>query len=403
GNPVRTETAYGDGTPGSVSEQEFDALGKAVRTEENNTAYTAGHSYTPSGLPEADTLTPKQPGTGESVTARHFLDAFGNKTGKSLSRGGESVEGWKSVFDPAGRLAQVTAPGDGGTTTTAYDQANGLVESTVLPDGTVVHQRYDAAGRVTESWTSPKDDPEARHEHTHTSYDPVTGQVAAVWFDGDEDGSKITFGYHPDGSVKERIDPGGKSTSFTYNDEGKVLTVTDHTGAVTTSSYEDSTGRLAGAVQTRDGQELGKVSYGYDAAGRLVKTDRGNGAVSTYAFNDAGLPTGEKHTRPGGQTIAEHGYTYDEQRRLTGDTATLDEDGTQKKTTTAYAYNDQGNLTRSHMTEGHTPGEGTLISKTEYAYDLATNLTERKDTRVQDGKETTTVTGFGHDTAHRTT
>ncbi|MFD7860314.1 hypothetical protein ACFV6B_39480, partial [Streptomyces microflavus] len=281
GRPVKSETGYGDDTPGIVTSKQFDGFGQQTRTQSSNTPLGVEHHYTPGGELESDTITGNENGQKQEQAAYTF-DAFGVKTHKTLSRGGESVGGWKSETDAAGRATQTQAPGGGGTIRSEFNEVNGLVDAVTGPDGAVAHQRYDAAGRVTESWTSPKDDPEARHEHTRTSYDAVTGQVAAVWFDGDEDGSKITFGYHPDGSVKERIDPGGKSTSFTYNDEGKVLTVTDHTGAVTTSSYEESTGRLTGAVQTRDGQELGKVSYGYDAAGRLVKTDRGNGAVSTY-------------------------------------------------------------------------------------------------------------------------
>ncbi|MFD7858489.1 hypothetical protein ACFV6B_30045, partial [Streptomyces microflavus] len=400
GNPVRTETAHGDSTPGSVTEKQYDALGKPLSTDGSTSAFNARHSYTPAGLPETDTLSSKASGTADEAESVYVLDAFGNKTRKTLSKGGESAEGWKSVFDAAGREREVSAPGDAGTTATAYDPANGLVESAVLPDGSVAHQRHDTAGRTTESWTSPKSDPDAKHEHVHTSYDPVTGQVSAVWFDGDEEGSKITFGYHPDGSVKERTDPGGKTSSFTYNDDGQTATVTDHTGAVTAYTYDEASGRMSGAVQTRDGQELGKVSYGYDAAGRLVKTDRGNGATSRYTFNDAGLPTGEKHTKPGGDVIAEHTYTHTPDRKLATDTALVDG----KTTTTAHTYDSEGRLVHSLSTEGDQPGEGTLISRTEYTHDLATNLAQMKTTtRTADGVEETTVAGFQHDSASRTT
>ncbi|MFF6984742.1 RHS repeat-associated core domain-containing protein, partial [Streptomyces sp. NPDC008343] len=281
----------------------------------------------------------------------------------------------------------------------AYNQANGLVDSVTQPDGSVTHQRYDHSGRTVEAWTSPKDKPDVRDEYVRTSYDPVTGNVSAQWFDNDEAGSKITYTYYPDGSLKERTDPGGKKTSFTYTDDNKTATVTDHTGAVTHYSYEAKSGRLSEAVQNRDGKELGKATYTYDTAGRLEKIDRGNGAQSTYTHNDANMPTAEKHTKPGGDVIAEHTYTYNHQRKLATDIATVDG----RKTATSYTYNDQGNLTQSHTTEGDRPGEGPLAHKSEYTYDLATNLTQKKDTRIQDGQEKTTTTDYTPDKTSRTT
>ncbi|MFJ8763094.1 RHS repeat-associated core domain-containing protein [Streptomyces cyaneofuscatus] len=367
------------------------------------------HAYTPAGLLESDTITESDGEGGQKQEeAAYTFDAFGTKTHKTLSLQGESVEGWKSESDAAGRTSRLHAPGGGGTSSNQFNRVNGLVDSVTGPDGSITNQRYDHAGRAVEAWTSPKNDHQAKHEHehTHTSYDQITGQVSGVWFEGDETGSKISYTYYPDGQVRERTDPGGKTTSFVYNDEGQTVTVTDHTGTVTTHTYDQSTGRLTSAIQTgRDGRELGRVSYSYDPAGRLAKVDRGNGAVSTYTHNDAGLPTSEKHTRPDGQTIAEHTYIYNDRRQLTADTATLrDTEGTERNTTTAYTYNDQGNLTRSHTTDGRISGEGTLVNRSDYTYDLASNLTETKTTnRGEDATDQTTVTRFTHDKAFRTT
>ncbi|MFJ4963483.1 RHS repeat domain-containing protein [Streptomyces sp. NPDC088729] len=413
GNPVKTETAYGDGTPGTTTQTAFDAFGKATRVQEDTSSFTVDHDYTAGGLPETDTLTPKRNTTisetatdpGTPATAQYTADAFGNKTQKTLSKGDRTADGWKTTFDSSGRSTQVTAPGDGGTSTTSYGRVNGLVESVTLPDGSVAHQRVDAAGREVEAWTSPKDDPGTRREHVRASYDPVTGQKNAVWSAGDEAGSKITFTYHPDSTVKERVDPGGKRTSYTYNDEGKPATVTDHTGAVTAYTYDAKTGRMVQAVQSRDGKELARVSYAHNAAGQVEKIDRGNGAVSTYTFNDAGLPTGEKHTGRGGTLITEHAYTYTPQRQLATDLATVREkDGSEKRTATAHTYDTEKRLTRTHVTEGNTPGQGTLVSQSDYAYDLVSNLSEAKvTTRAVDGTEKTSTTGYKHDSASRTT
>ncbi|WP_164493108.1 RHS repeat protein, partial [Streptomyces sp. ADI96-02] len=336
GRPVTSETAFGDGTPGSVAESTHDAFGKLRRSDSDTSPFIAEHSYTPSGLPRSDTLTPKTTGggAGDAAQADYTFDAFGNKTLKRLSENGQSAEGWGYGFDAAGRTKDVSLPGGGGTTTTTYDRTRGLVESVALPDGSVAHQRADRAGRVTESWVSPKAAPGERHEHVRMSYDPVTGKRAAVWFADAESSSKITFTYHPDGTLKEQADPGGKKTAYTYTDDGRPATVTDHTGAVTSYTYDQKTGRMRTAVQTRDGKTLAEVSYTFGPEGRLTGIDRGNGAASAYTFNDAGLPTGEKHTAPGGRVIAEHAYTYTARHKLATGITVIDG----QKTATAYSY-----------------------------------------------------------------
>ncbi|MFJ8763103.1 hypothetical protein, partial [Streptomyces cyaneofuscatus] len=400
GNPVKTETKFGDGTPGRITETTFDAFGKPQQSQSDTGAMKMNHAYTAAGLPESDTLTPKQTGAGVDVKSQYVQDSFGNKTQKNLTAQGETIHGWTTSFDASGRTSQVTAPGNGGTMSTSYNQVNGLVESLTLGDGSVQHQRRDPAGRTVEEWTSPKDAPGTKNEHVRTSYDPVTGKTAAQWFANDEAGSKVTFTRFPDGNVKERIEPGGKKTSFTYTDENKPAEIIDHTGAVTTFSYAPETGRLTESVQVRDGEELARVAYTHDAAGRIEKIDRGNGAMSTYTHNDAGMPTAEKHTRPGGGTIAEHAYTYTGQGQLATDTATLQD----KRQTTAHAYDDQGRLIQSLVTEGDKPREGALITRSDYTYDLASNLTEAKTTTPgDDGAEKTTTTSYTQDTASRTT
>ncbi|MFD5989815.1 RHS repeat-associated core domain-containing protein, partial [Streptomyces cyaneofuscatus] len=401
GNPLATELVYGDGTPGSRTEATYDGFGRPTRTQDDRTV--VDHAYTPAGALDTDSLRARS-GEGPELTAQHSLDAFGAKTSKDLTQDGRTTEGWKILHDSAGRTTSVSLPGDGGTSTTTYGTGDGLVESVTQPDGAVVHQEYDEAGRVVASWLTPKDRPEVRENHVRTSYDAVTGQVAAQWLDGDEDGSKISYTYFPDGSLKERTDPGGRTTSFTYTDDGRTATVTDHTGAVTSYRYDPESGRMTAATQTRDGGELARVGYTYDAAGRLEKVDRGNGAVSTYAFNDAGLPTAEKHTGPHGDVIAEHAYTYTPRQQLATDTAVVrDHQGKETRTATSYTYDDQGRMTGSGRTEGDRPGEGTLVSRSTHDYDTASNLIRTTTVaREADGTERTTTTGYTQDHTSRT-
>ncbi|MFJ8762973.1 hypothetical protein, partial [Streptomyces cyaneofuscatus] len=256
GNPVKQETAYGDGTPGAVAQATFDGLGRAVDTRDGSSPYLSRTTYDHAGNPKTNTLVPEQQGTAAEAQAVYETDAFGNKTRKTLSSQGASVSGFETRFDAAGRSAEVAQPGDGPSSTTHFNAVNGLVDSVVLPDGSVAHQRADDAGRTVESWVSPKGRAGDREQHVRASYDPATGMVAARWFADDEAASKITYAYNPDGSLREQVDPGGKKTAFTYTDDGQTASVTDHTGAVTTFSYAPETGRLTESVQVRDGEEL---------------------------------------------------------------------------------------------------------------------------------------------------
>ncbi|MFJ4964710.1 tRNA nuclease WapA precursor [Streptomyces sp. ADI96-02] len=394
GNPVRSETRFGDGSAGVVSESSFDAFGRPVSSDHSTSAFTADHAYTPAGPSESDSLSPRRAGVGQSAKAEYLRDAFGNKTRKTLTSQGGSTSGFTTKFDAAGRPAQVSLPGEDATFSMAHNPVNGLAESMTRSDGSVAHRRSDGAGRAVEAWTSPKGDPGAKDGHVRTAYDPVTGKPAEQWVVGDEAGSRIAYAYYPDGKLRERTDPGGKKTAFTYTDDGEIATATDQSGAVAAYTYDATTGLISGAVQTRDGKELARVSYTHDTSGRLVRADRGNGATSTYTYNDVGLPTGEKHTGPGGEVIAEHAYTYTSDRKLLTGIATVGG----KRTATAHTYDAEGRLSLTHVTEGDRPGQGTLVGRTAYAHDLASNVTEQQTTtRAPDGTEKTTTTRYTHD------
>ena len=401
GNAVAVETAYGDGTPGSRQETRYDAFGRPQGSK-GTSPFTIEHQYGPAGASSGDTVTytgQSDQGAGQ-VRSAYDRDALGNTTGKTLTEGGQNAAGWHSAYDTAGRVTKTTAPGTGTPAASSYNSANGLAETVTRADGASGHYRYDALGRVTESWSSPAGQPDARDGQVRTAYDPLTGGISATWFAADEAGTKTSYSYNPDGSVKQRTDPGGKTTAYTYTDLGRIATVTDHTGAVTTYSYDPTTGRTTGAAQARDGQRLATVSYAYDGSGRLTTVDRGNGATSHYTYDDAGQTTGEKHTGPNGTLIAEHSYTHTPDGKLATDVAS-GPDGA--KTAAAYSYDRAGHLTGSHQTRGETPGQGELIGKTAYSYDLAGNLSGQTSTTATDGKEKTSTTTYRHDTASRTT
>ena len=403
GNPVIVGTTYGDGTPGSRQETRYDAFERPLDSE-GSSPFAVTHDYGPTGAPSGDTVThtggSTDPAPGGEVRSGYARDALGNTTGKTLTGDGQEASGWRTAYDTAGRVVRSTAPGTDTPATTAFNPANALPETVVRADGSSGHYRYDALGRVTESWSSPAGNGEQRESHVRTGYDALTGQVAATWFADDEAGTRISYSYNPDGSVKQRTDPGGKSTAYTYTDLGQVRTLTDHTGAATEYTYDRTTGRLTDATQTRDGKQLATVSYTYDGSGRLTAVDRGNGATSRYTYNDAGKATGEKHTGPGGTLIAEHAYTHTPAGQQATDTST-GPDGS--RTVTAYTYDQSGRLTGSHHTQGHTPGQGELISRTAYAYDVGGNLTGQAVTTTADGAEKTTTTEYAHDSASRTT
>ena len=321
----------------------------------------------------------------------------------------------------------------------AYD-ANGFIASRTDFDGNVTSYVHNAKGEET-SRTEASGMPLARTITTtwHATFHLPTkitepNRTTAFTYDAKGNlltktvtaGAKVrteTWTYNANGQVLTAKDPDGHTTTYTYDAKGDVATIKDALGHVTKITSYDADGR---PLSMADPNGL-VTTLTYDKRGRLLT--RAMGAEKTsYAYDAAGNLT--KVTSPDGSSLT---YSYDPAHRLTGIADklgnhiayTLDAAGNRTKTqvfdpgnalartrsgvynalnllaqnlgaqgqTTAYAYDNNGNLTGVTDPLGHITANGydalnRLVRTTDpnngvtgYAYNANDRLTGVTDPR----------------------
>ncbi|MFF6984721.1 RHS repeat-associated core domain-containing protein [Streptomyces sp. NPDC008343] len=382
GRVTETRSTYGDGkTPPGFTNTDYNAFGQPLSTS-GSASSTLEHHYDASGLMHEEVMKPTAGADGAEVTASYGHDAFGRPTGKTLREGSQQTSSPVTSYDAAGR-AEVVTDQAGERTVNRYDK-DGRLETVSRPDGHVLHRAYDHLDRVTDTWVTTPDKPSEKAQHVHTDFDPVTGQPAAVFDAADEDGTKVTYAYNPDGSTEFLKYADGATLSYTYNKDGSPATFTDSAKTTTRYAYNDDGSLHEARATDRDGAERARATYGYDALGQLRTLTRGNGMVSTYERNDASEITEETHKTKDGTTVERHQYVYYDTGKLKSDTAEINGD----HTATLYTYDSAGRLTGATTTSGDKPGEGSKEHDVAYAPDLASNVT-KETTRSKDGDTTT--------------
>ncbi|SIO13416.1 RHS repeat-associated core domain-containing protein [Singulisphaera sp. GP187] len=292
-------------------------------------------------------------------------------------------------YDPAGRLASVTAPDPDGAgpltapvTRYAYDAEDRLTSLTD-PLGRVTTSNYDPAGRLA-SVVGP--DPDGAG--------PLTAPVTSYGYDNlgrltsttDPLGRITSFAY----DVRDRLttitapDPDGAGplaspvTVYSYDAVGRPTTVTDPLNRVTTSEY-DAAGQLI-KVTAPDPDGAGPLTapvsiFTYDNLGRLATTLDPLGRTSTFAYDLRDRLTTITAPDPDGVgplTAPVTRYAYDAVGNRIAVTDPLNK-------TTTFAYDRLDRLVT--VTDPHS-------GLTRYAYDAVSNLTAVTDTL---GKTTTST------------
>ncbi|WP_229848626.1 LamG-like jellyroll fold domain-containing protein [Kitasatospora griseola] len=214
------------------------------------------------------------------------------------------------------------------TYTRAYDAALQLTAET-RPGGTVIGYTYDADGHLT--------------QQTGTSAEAAT--------------ATRTFGYDQAGRLTSGT-VGTATNTYTYDDRS-LITAQTGTGGQASFSY-DAAGNLTARTDA-----AGTAAFGYDAANRLTtQSEPLTGAQLTYTYDAVDQLT---TTRTGGTGTATRTYTYDKLHRLTGDTLTGPAGATEASIT--YGYDPKG-----HLTSKTTTGLAGAAANT-YTYDWADRLT----------------------------
>ena len=239
------------------------------------------------------------------------------------------------VYDAAGDVIEVDAPGSSGPRVTKY-------EYNMLGQRTVEIDPDPATGLADLGGGSPV---------TTTTYDAV-GNVTSTT---DPLGNTTTYAYNANDELLTQTDPAvdvsgtmtHPVTTYTYDADGEQTSLTDSDSNTTTSVY-DSFGRVV-----KDTNQLGVSDYyTYDAAGTLLQEMDRDNRVTAYSYDNLNQMTAETWYQTAGDVTNDTpyetiGYSYD----LDGETLNASEasisypDGVKTATavaTDAYSYDSFG-------------------------------------------------------------
>ncbi|KAA9108019.1 RHS repeat domain-containing protein [Microbacterium rhizomatis] len=362
----------------------YDGFGREMTTTDGTTRTEVARDVF--GNPTSTTVTPQED-EGIAFVAERRFDETGTSVEKTLIAGGQSRSGGYRTLDILGRTE--TETNQVGSTTTYRYTPDGLVAEAVTGYGQVTTNTYDPATRnLTERVTTS---PIGEQVSTRSEYDPVTGDLRAVFDPADRAGTEVSYTYDGFHNPTRITYPDGKRITHTYDPNGRRTSTTDIAGNTTTYRH-DPAGLLTTAVQTdAAGVEIGRVRYTVDEYARVTEMSRGNDVTTRYTFTSHDEIATETTTGPDGTVQDDREYTYDGRGNLIlrVDTTT---DGT---TTTLYAYDEHDRLTHSSVHQGDT-AEGLVLSATTYLLTVSGDISrETVNARDPDtGVTSTTVREF---------
>ena len=333
---------------------------------------------------------------GNLITAIDFnglertmtYDADGHETGETwyAANGTTVVNQINYTYDAAGNM--LTASNNAGTYTMTYD-GNRLATQTD-PNGLTLSYGYDDNGNVTSV--------------VESQGTTVLGTIASVYNDDnllvsrsftDENGQELNANLSYDESNNlaslARYNGSGTlvgSTQYTY-DNNMVTEIQDLDGSGTQlADYQYSYN--AGQLLTSETDNGTTTPYSYDATNQLVSA-----GSSSYAYDANGNRQMSGYVVGADNQILSDGtwtYTYDKQGNVIEKTQGI------ARTTWIYLYDNANHLVDAQewSQDPNVSGQPTLISESQYVYDVFGNLL---GTTVSAGGSSTT-TRFAYDLNH---
>ncbi len=299
---------------GEITSYKYDARGQLAAIE------------APGGLKTA--LTRNEFGSLAALT-----DASGASWRNTFDPGGRLLtkvdpldRAFSYGYDKAGRVAEITLPGNLGTAALSYDPAGRLVSSRYSDGIELVHKR-DEKGRVVEAngltLAYNANDRIINSNGIATERDAL-GRVAAVTLAPEK---VVRYAYNTRGQVIRITDWLGAVTEFSYDASG-ALTEIKRPNLVVTSFTYDADARLASIEEKKD-STLGRFSFTYDAADRVIGEQRDLPAAATFpsateefAYDAAGQLSGATYDAAGRlQADTRRTYTWSVASRATGFTS----------------------------------------------------------------------------------
>ena len=293
----------------------------------------------------------------------------------------------------------------------AYDGV-GQITRVTLPDGSHLDYTYDAAHRLT-------DIADAKLDHVHYTLDAVGDRTREDVYDstGKLSGTlsrvfdslgrlsqdirsynaatsyATTYSYDGDGNLIKSVDARNNATLYGYDALNRISQMTDAALGITRYAY-DGVDQLTGVTDPKSlntryavnalGEETqlaspdsGTGNRSYDSAGNLAGNVDARGIAANYVYDALNRPVSVSYPATG-ENVA---YVWDTGTGCSYGVGRLcqitDADGT-----TAFAYDDQGNLVQKTRTES---GASFV---TRYVYDAANRLV----TVMTPGGETLSMT-----------
>jgi RHS repeat-associated protein len=355
--PEASSTCQADSPPAPVSPGGTIALPSSappigttyiLYDTDGNRLYSTTGIYEPGASTAAYSRTTYQLFKGNTVTLNSTtISCTATPPSQSLPCAKVNSDGvvTQLAYDSAGDLTSSSTPDGNGsevaTTSYAYD-GDGEQTSAILPDGNLSGAN---AGNYTTVTAYNTDGEKASVSVASGSGATVSARTTSYSYDGD--GNQITA-----------KDPGGQLTTTSYNSDDKTTLVTDPRGNATITCYDGG----GNTVQTVPASGVAAnsltvascpTSYPSGYATRLAA----DATVTTY--NAAGKGTQQTTPVPAGQS----GYE-----------------------TTAYAYDGDGNVTRTTAPAESNGGPGVVTL----------------DTYTPDGSLATQTTGYGTSAASTT-
>ncbi|MQY06206.1 hypothetical protein ACRB68_42920 [Actinomadura sp. RB68] len=344
----------------------------------------------------------------------------------------------KYAYFQNGDLARVTEP-SGQITTFTYDALGRKISETATndayPNGVTTTYAYDALSRPTVTTAPVTTDAVNGTKHqtrTVTTYDADGNALTTEASDllGGDAPRKTTYEYDEYGRVERVTDPVGGETSYGYDRFGNKTWMVDPRGNRYEYGYtarnmiaevrlRDWDGDPDGAGDPGKGDYLVVDSYAYDFAGRMVRNTDAMGRRVEFAYYNDDLPKSKTLTNyhaPDGsvrdyvlesqtydgagnllrQTTANGTTVTDKSINPNGTVAAVVQDPGGLNRRTAFAYDLNGNVTRT-TTSGAVSNVPWIVSTApevvDMTYDLSGNLTKQ----IQTSGTTTRITSFTYD------
>ena len=272
-------------------------------------------------------------------------------------------------YDPAGNITRITSP-DGAYLDFTYDAANRL-DSIADSDGNRVDYTLDTMGnRVAEETKNPQGAVTATLSRVYNTLNRLQ-RIAGAATDRYTD-----YVYDPNGNVTgvtdglnrthlsdhdaldrliSQLDPDSGETRFAYDARDNLTSVTDPRGNTTAYGYNTFDERTS-----QVSPDTGLTTYTYDEAGNLIRMTDARNVTVDYGYDALNRLTTVDY--PG--TDLDVTFAYDQGTHGIGRLTQM----TDAAGSTAYVYNQRGNL----IQEMRTTGALTLV--TAYAYDNADRL-----------------------------